>query len=115
MGRSQSFTCRTTRTHGTAIVVTCPNCKSCSIFVKPTVPAIDTCGFEYHSFRCARCASLLAGIIDPSDGELVLSVLEELEEPSGVTTIPRLGSYLRNQGDLWSLAGDFGVNWLHVY
>jgi hypothetical protein len=46
---------------------------------------MDTCGFEYHSFRCAWCASLLAGIIDPSDGELVLSVLEELEEPSGVT------------------------------
>ena len=55
------------------------------MFQKPTVPHIDSCGFESHSFRCQWCASLLAGIIDPSDGELVVSLLEE---PSAVTAIP---------------------------
>ena len=82
---SQAVACRTIRIHDTAIAVKCPKCKTCSKFIGPTVPHIDSCGFEYHSFRCECCASLLAGIIDPSDGELVVSLLEE---PSGVTAIP---------------------------
>ena len=85
MGRSQAVAYRTIRIHDPAIAVTCPKCKSCSKFIRPTVPHIDSCGFECHSFRCECCASLLAGIIDPSDGELVVSLLEE---PSGVTAIP---------------------------
>jgi hypothetical protein len=85
MGRSQSLTSRAICTHATAIVVTCPKCKCCSIFPKSTAPLIDRCGFENHSFRCAWCASLFAGIIDPSDGELVLSLLDE---PTGVIAIP---------------------------
>ena len=85
MVRGQAVACRTTRIHNTAIAVTCPKCKTCSKFLRPTVPHIDSCGFECHSFRCECCASLLAGIIDPSDGELVVSLLEE---PSGVTAIP---------------------------
>ena len=85
MVRSQAVACRTIRIHDTAIAVTCPKCKSCSKFIGPTVPHIDSCGFECHSFRCKSCASLLAGIIDPSDGELMVSLLEE---PSGVTAIP---------------------------
>ena len=52
------------------------------MFKRPTFPHIDSCGFESHSFRCERCASILVGIIDPSDGELVVSLLEE---PNGVT------------------------------
>ena len=85
MGRSQAVPCRIIHTHGNATVATCPKCRHCSTFVRATLPHIDSCGFENHTYRCAWCASLLAGIIDPSDGELVLSVLEELEEPSGVT------------------------------
>ena len=73
MGRSRGFICRTS----TAIAVTCPKCKRRSTFVRATLPHIDSCGFESHSFRCELCASYLAGIIDPSDGELVLSLLEE--------------------------------------
>jgi hypothetical protein len=89
MVRKQTVTGQTIRIHGTAIVVTCPKCKRCSTFVRATLPHIDSCGFENHTYRCPWCASLLAGIIDPSDGELVLSVLEELGEPSGVTaTLP---------------------------
>jgi hypothetical protein len=85
MVRHQALTRRTIHTHGTATVVTCPKCKRCSTFVRAILPHIDSCGFESHSFRCERCASFLAGIIDPSDGELVVSLLEE---PSGVTAIP---------------------------
>jgi hypothetical protein len=82
---NQAVTFRTIRTHGGAILVTCPKCKRCSTFVRATLPHIDSCGFESHAFRCEWCASFLAGIIDPSDGELVVSLLQE---PSGVTGIP---------------------------
>jgi hypothetical protein len=94
MGRGQTFDYRPICTRDAAIVVTCPKCKCCAIFVKATVPHIDMCGFESHSFRCACCASLLAGIIDPIDGARVLNLLDE---PSGVT-IP-LGNPLSGQRD----------------
>ena len=84
MVRHQAFTYRTIHTHGTAIVVTCSKCK-CSTFVRAIFPHIDSCGFESHSCRCEGCASSLVGIIDPSDGELVVSLLEE---PSSVTATP---------------------------
>jgi hypothetical protein len=96
MVRNQAVTFRTIRTDGGGILVTCPKCKRCSTFVRATLPHIDSCGFENHSFRCEWCASFLAGIIDPSDGELVLSFLDE---PSGVTAIP-LSSPLSGQHDL---------------
>jgi hypothetical protein len=83
--RHQALTCRTIHTHGTATVVTCPKCRRCSTFVRAILPHIDSCGFESHSFRCEWCASFLAGIIDPNDGELVLSLLEE---PSAVIVTP---------------------------
>jgi hypothetical protein len=84
MVRHQAFTDRTIHTHSTAIVVTCPKCK-CSTFVRVALPHIDSCAFENHSCRCAGCASFLVGIIDPSDGQLIVS---ELEEPTGVTATP---------------------------
>ena len=82
MGRSQAVPCRTIRIHDAGIAVTCPKCKSSSMFKRPTVPHIDSCGFEKSFFSLWWCASLLAGIIDPSDRKLVVSVLEE---PCGVT------------------------------
>jgi hypothetical protein len=85
MVRTQALACRTIRIHDTAIAVTCPKCKNRLKFIRPTVPDIDSCGFESHSFRCESCASLLAGVIDPSDGVLLVSLLDE---PRGVTTIP---------------------------
>ena len=71
MGRSQA-TCRTIRIHDAGIAVTCPKCKSSSMFKRPTVPHIDSCGFESHSFRCEWCASLLAGITRPRTGGLLI-------------------------------------------
>jgi hypothetical protein len=96
MGRSQSFTCEAIYAHGTAIVATCPKCKCRSIFARSSVPAIDRCGFENHSFRCAWCASSLAGVIDPSDGELVLTLLDG---PSDEAAIPS-SNPLSGQHDL---------------
>jgi phage FluMu protein Com len=77
MVRTQALASRTIRMHDTAIAVTCPKCKSRLKFIRPTLPHIDECGFESHRFRCESCASLLAGIIDPSDGELLVSLSEE--------------------------------------
>jgi phage FluMu protein Com len=77
MVRTQALTYRTIRIHDTAIAVTCPKCKSRLKFIRPTLPNIDNCGFASHSLRCESCASLLAGIIDPSDGELLVSLSEE--------------------------------------
>ena len=85
MVRNQAVAFRTFRTRGGAILVTCPKCKRCSTFVRAAPPHIDSCGFESHSFRCEWCASYLVGIIDPIDGDLVVSLLEK---PSGVTAIP---------------------------
>jgi hypothetical protein len=67
---------RTTRTYDTAIVVTCPRCKAYSNFFRATNPPIDSCGFESYSFQCEWCASSVAGIIDPSDDELLVSLIE---------------------------------------
>lgn len=67
---------RTTRTYDTAIVVTCPRCKACSNFFRATNPPIDSCGFESYSFQCEWCESSLDDIIDPSDDELPVSLIE---------------------------------------
>jgi phage FluMu protein Com len=75
MARSQAVL-GTVQIHDTCIAVRCPKCKVVSKFLGITIPKIDTCGFESYSFRCTECASSLAGIIDPSDGEVVVSLLE---------------------------------------
>jgi hypothetical protein len=84
------------RPYDRAVAVACPKCNRSFIFARGPLPLIDRCGFELHSFRCEWCASLLAGIIDPIDGELVLSLLEE---SSGVTATPP-GDPLSGQPDL---------------
>jgi hypothetical protein len=65
MERHDDYACQI-HSRGTAIVWACPKCKHCSKFIRATRPHIDSCGFESHSCRCERCASLLVGIIDPS-------------------------------------------------
>ena len=69
-------TSRTIRIRETGIAVTCPKCEACSTVLRSTKPKIDACGFERYLLRCRGCASLLGGIIDPSDGALVVSLLE---------------------------------------
>jgi hypothetical protein len=73
------------RPYDGAVAVTCPKCKRSSIFARGPLPLIDRCGFELHSFRCEWCASYLAGVVDPIDDVLVISLLEE---SSGVAATP---------------------------
>jgi hypothetical protein len=75
----------TIRPYGGAVAVTCPKCKHSSIFARGPLPPIDRCGFELHYFRCEWCASNLAGVIDPIDDELVISLLDQ---PSDVSSGP---------------------------
>ena len=63
-------------TRDNPIIAICPNCKSGSKLFRATVPQIDSCGFESYSFQCKRCKSSLAGIIDPMNEELLVSLLE---------------------------------------
>jgi hypothetical protein len=59
-----------------ALLVKCPKCEVSSKFFRTPFPHIDTCGFESYSFRCACCGSAIAGIINPLDDELLVSLLE---------------------------------------
>ena len=77
-----------------SIIAICPNCKTGSRFFRTTTPQIDSCGFESYSFQCKRCKSSLAGIIDPLDEELLVSLLEPTtwcEHSSEYQTEPLIG------------------------
>jgi hypothetical protein len=37
-------------------------------------PDVDACGFEGYQFDCQECGTVLAGIIDPADDALILSI-----------------------------------------
>ena len=63
-------------TYETVVVPTCPKCKTSSKLFRPTNPQIDSCGFESYSFQCDGCAALLAGIVDPSDDALLVSLIK---------------------------------------
>jgi hypothetical protein len=65
-----------------AVIAICPNCKAGSKFVRTANPRIDSCGFESYSFQCKWCESSLAGIIDPMNAELLVSLTDELGEHS---------------------------------
>ena len=76
---------RIVRTHDNPIIAICPNCKTGSKLRRATVPQIDSCGFESYFFQCESCKRSLAGIIDPLDEELLVSLLEPtswFEHPS---------------------------------
>ena len=67
---------RLERTCQSALLVKCPKCEASSKFYRTAFPRIDTCGFESYSFRCECCGSSIAGIINPLDDELLVSLLE---------------------------------------
>ena len=60
-----------------AHVVACPNCHAELTAVRSGFPAIDSCGFESYRMECEECGAQLAGIIDPADEALLLSVIED--------------------------------------
>jgi hypothetical protein len=63
------------RTRALSLDIECPQCKACWEFHRAKSPRIDSSGFESYSFRCQRCKRSLGGIIDPFDGELLVSLL----------------------------------------
>ena len=67
---------RVERTCESALLAKCPKCEASSTFFRTPFPHIDTCGFESYSFRCECCGSAIAGIINPLDDELLVSLLE---------------------------------------
>jgi hypothetical protein len=67
---------RRTHAYDTAIVASCPNCRVSMSLLRSSISQIDSCGFESYSFQCESCKSSLAGIIDPMDEELLVSLLE---------------------------------------
>lgn len=69
---------RVERTCESALLVQCPQCEASSKFFRTPFPHIDTCGFESYSFRCECCGSAIAGIINPLDDELLVSLLEDM-------------------------------------
>jgi MYXO-CTERM domain-containing protein len=62
--------------------VTCPACNAPVTVYRPPTPRIDACGFESYSFECERCGAMLAGIIDPQDDALLVSLLEARHIPT---------------------------------
>lgn len=54
--------------------VACVKCGARLPFRKSDTPRIDECGFESYSLECNKCGVGLAGIIDPYDETLLLSV-----------------------------------------
>ena len=67
---------RVERTCDSALLVKCPKCEASSKLFRTAFPHIDTCGFESYSFRCECCGSAIAGIINPLDDELLVSLIE---------------------------------------
>jgi hypothetical protein len=67
---------RIDRTHDNPIIAKCPTCKTGSKLRRATFPQIDSCGFESYFFQCDSCKTSLAGIIDPMNEELLVSLLE---------------------------------------
>jgi hypothetical protein len=67
---------RRTHAYDTTIAAACPKCRVSLKLLRSSIPQIDSCGFESYSFQCESCKSSLAGIIDPMDEELLVSLLE---------------------------------------
>jgi hypothetical protein len=53
--------------------VECPKCKARFSFRRSRVPHFDSYGFESYVFDCTFCGASLTGVVDPYDGELVVS------------------------------------------
>ena len=54
--------------------IACPKCDASIRFFRNDTPHIDDGGFETYNFKCKACGSMLAGIIDPMDDALLLTI-----------------------------------------
>ena len=60
-----------------AHVASCPHCQAGLMVMRENHPAIDSCGFESYRLTCDQCGTQLAGIVDPADDALLLSVVQD--------------------------------------
>jgi len=67
---------RTTHAYDTTIATACPKCRVSLKLLRSSIPQIDSCGFGSYFFQCKSCKNSLAGIIDPMDEELLVSLIE---------------------------------------
>ena len=84
---------RTDHAYDTTIAAACPKCRVSLKLLRSSIAQIDSCGFESYSFQCELCKSSLAGIIDPMDEELLVSLIEPAIDvgKSGYQTKPLIG------------------------
>ena len=57
--------------------VECPRCSARFLFRRARTLRFDNHGFESYELDCKFCGASLAGIIDPLDGTLLLSVVAQ--------------------------------------
>jgi hypothetical protein len=57
--------------------VECPQCNARFLFRRARQARFDSHGFESYELDCKFCGVSLAGVIDPLEGELILSVVEQ--------------------------------------
>lgn len=58
-----------------APVIACPACNAAQEFHRKGALRTDACGFECYSLECKECGAPLAGIVDPFDNTLLLSLM----------------------------------------
>jgi hypothetical protein len=61
--------------------VECPQCSALFLFRRARTPRFDSHGFESYELDCKFCGASLAGIIDPLDRTLLLSVVAQDGKP----------------------------------
>jgi hypothetical protein len=67
---------RTTHAYDTTIVAACPKCRVSLKLLRSSIPQFDSCGFENYFLQCESCQSSLAGVIEPINEELLISLIE---------------------------------------
>ena len=67
---------RATHAYDITIVAACPKCKVSRKLLRSSIPQIDSCGFENYFLQCKSCKSPLAGVIEPMNEELLISLIE---------------------------------------
>lgn len=60
-----------------AEAVACPRCSTQRALQRSASAPIDGCGFESYSFKCRGCGARIAGVVDPADDALLLSVMHD--------------------------------------
>jgi hypothetical protein len=58
-----------------AEVTACPACHARLTYRRSLPAPLDACGFESYALDCPGCGATLAGVVDPLDDKLLLTVV----------------------------------------